>query len=129
MARSAVVLFLPLILSSVLSLASPGVLSANTNPEHEQFVAYWTLEPGWHSEFQLRNNMLGKELTVKPFLRTSDGSEVALDPIVIPQDDVRMIDLRVPSRVLLRNWWMQLTRLALSSFVISHRAEETCMPA
>ncbi len=94
MARSAVVLFLPLILSSVLSLASPGVLSANTNPEHEQFVAYWTLEPGWHSEFQLRNNMLGKELTVKPFLRTSDGSEVALDPIVIPQDDVRMIDLR-----------------------------------
>jgi hypothetical protein len=33
-------------------------------------------------------------LTVTPFLRTNDGSEIALDPIIIPQDQVRMIDLR-----------------------------------
>ena len=44
------------------------------------FAPYWTAEPGWHSEFQLRNNLASGTLTVTPVLRLYTGQEVALTP-------------------------------------------------
>lgn len=38
----------------------------------EQYVSYWTTEPGWRTELQLRNNLDPGELTVTPALRTAD---------------------------------------------------------
>lgn len=37
----------------------------------EQFAPYWTSEPGWHTELQLRNNLAAQSLTVIPVLRNS----------------------------------------------------------
>ena len=49
----------------------------------EQHAVYWTDEPGWHSELQLRNNLAAQSLTVTPYLRSSDGNEAALPPVEI----------------------------------------------
>lgn len=57
------------------------------------FDPYWTAEPGWHSEFQLRNNMDKGSLTVTPVLRLYTGSEVALTPVTIQPADVVNVDV------------------------------------
>jgi hypothetical protein len=59
----------------------------------EQYVAYWTTEPGWRTELQLRNNLESAELTVTPALRTADGAETALSPVSIKPSDVVSLDL------------------------------------
>jgi len=59
----------------------------------EQYVVYWTTEPGWRTELQLRNNLESRELTVTPALRTADGVETALPPITIKSGDVASLDL------------------------------------
>jgi hypothetical protein len=51
---------------------------------HETFVPYWTAEPGWHTELQLRNNLDQGELVVTPVLRLADGRSVKLSPVTIP---------------------------------------------
>jgi hypothetical protein len=56
--------------------------------EFEQFAAYWTEEPGWHTELQLRNNPAAGELVVTPSLRSPDGTELQLAPVTIPPGDV-----------------------------------------
>lgn len=61
--------------------------------EFEQFAPYWTAEPGWHTELQLRNNLVSDDLTVRPSLRLSDGTEVDLNPIILLSGEVRSIDL------------------------------------
>ena len=55
-------------------------------------LSYWTTEPGWMSELQLRNNSL-QNLTVTPILRLSDGGETALAAITIKPQEVKSIDL------------------------------------
>lgn len=47
----------------------------------EQFAVYWTDEAGWRSELQLRNNLVGQDLTVTPALRSEDGTELQLAPV------------------------------------------------
>ncbi|HUD67276.1 MAG TPA: hypothetical protein VMQ17_22020 [Candidatus Sulfotelmatobacter sp.] len=59
----------------------------------EQYVAYWTTEPGWRTELQLRNNLDPGELTVTAALRTADGAETALPPVTIKSGDVASLDL------------------------------------
>jgi len=59
----------------------------------EQFAPYWTEEPGWHSDLQLRNNLAGQELVVTPALRRADGAEVSLAPMVIPPGVVAAVSL------------------------------------
>lgn len=59
----------------------------------EQFAPYWTSEPGWHTELQLRNNMAQQTLTVTPALRSSDGQEVKLAPVTLEPNEVRNLDL------------------------------------
>jgi hypothetical protein len=59
----------------------------------EQYVLYWTTEPGWRTELQLRNNLDSSGLTVAPAVRTADGAETALPPVTIKSGDVVSVDL------------------------------------
>jgi hypothetical protein len=60
---------------------------------YEQYVAYWTTEPGWRTELQLRNNLDSGELTVTPALRTAAGAETTLPLVTIKSGDVASLDL------------------------------------
>ncbi|HKI26418.1 MAG TPA: IPT/TIG domain-containing protein [Candidatus Sulfotelmatobacter sp.] len=60
---------------------------------YEQYIAYWTAEPGWHTELQLRNNRVSADLTVTPALRTANGAETVLAPVTIRPGEVVPIDL------------------------------------
>jgi hypothetical protein len=61
--------------------------------DQEQFVSYWTTEPGWSTELQLRNNLESHELTVVPAVRTAAGVETALPAVSIKPGDVVSLDL------------------------------------
>jgi hypothetical protein len=52
----------------------------------EVFASYWTSEPGWDTELQLKNNLVSGPLTVTPFLRVASGEEIALDPVTVPSN-------------------------------------------
>jgi hypothetical protein len=67
----------------------------STPADYEQFVAYWTAEPGWHSDLQLRNNLPDQDLTVSPTLRTADGAETSLPPVTIKPQQVKSVDIGV----------------------------------
>ncbi len=60
----------------------------------EVSAAYWTLEPGWNTTLEMRNNVTHHDLTVTPFLRSSTGQETALNPVTIPPQHVVAINLR-----------------------------------
>ena len=49
----------------------------------ESFAPYWTSEPGWDTELQLKNNLASGPLTVTPVLRLASGEEIPLDPLTI----------------------------------------------
>jgi hypothetical protein len=61
---------------------------------NEQEITFWTLEPGWHTEIELRNNIKDRDLTVTPTLRTANGSQYPLPPITIAANDLHILDLR-----------------------------------
>jgi hypothetical protein len=44
----------------------------------ELHAPYWTVEPGWHTDFEVRNNLDFKDLTIMPVLRTYSGVEIEL---------------------------------------------------
>jgi hypothetical protein len=84
---------------SLALLVSSTALSAQTSPSQlvskttaawaatpapqEVFAPYWTSEPGWETELQLKNNLTTGPLTVTPVLRLSSGQEIPLDPVTI----------------------------------------------
>jgi hypothetical protein len=72
---------------SSVSAAEPAIA------DHEQFASYWTTEPGWRTELQLRNSLASEELTVAPALRSADGTETALPAVSIKPGDVVTLDL------------------------------------
>jgi hypothetical protein len=61
--------------------------------DHEQILAYWTTETGWHSELQLRNNQMSGDLIVTPALRTTNGVETKLSPVTVKPQEVKAVDL------------------------------------
>lgn len=94
-----------------LFLFSPSIYAQSTPPRHpprpkslgpakwnpspqEVSTAYWTLETGWNTELEMRNNLLSRELTVTPVLRTADGQEASLAPVTIAPQHVVSLDLR-----------------------------------
>jgi len=96
--QNSVFLVLLLCFATSASAQSPSTLPTHQHPpipstDNEQFVAYWTSETGWMSELQLRNNLVGQDLTVTPALRLSDGEETVLAPITIKPHEVKSIDL------------------------------------
>jgi hypothetical protein len=74
--------------------ASPQQLAKPPQPvDQEQFVSYWTTEPGWGTELHLRNNLESSNLTVVPALRTAAGVETALPSVTIKPGEVVSLDL------------------------------------
>ena len=61
--------------------------------DQQQFASYWTTETGWRTELQLRNNQVSQILTVTPVLRTADGTETPLSPVIILPQEVKTIDV------------------------------------
>ena len=74
--RGLALLFL---LSATLTYAG----QATPKPQ-ESFAPYWTSEPGWTTELQLKNNLPSQSLTVTPVLRLASGHEIPLDATTIP---------------------------------------------
>jgi hypothetical protein len=73
----------------------PGFYPAEWNPTlHELFLSYWTVEQGWSTELEIRNNVAWRDLTVTPVLRMADGAEIALQPVTVPPEHVASVDVR-----------------------------------
>lgn len=61
--------------------------------DQRQFISYWTTETGWRTELQLRNNQVGQTLTVTPVLRSVDGTETPLPPVLLQPQEVKTLDV------------------------------------
>ena len=64
-----------------------GERLAHSTAQQEVVAPYWTSEPGWETELQLKNNLSNGPLTVTPVLRLSSGQEIPLDPVTIDPND------------------------------------------
>ena len=94
---------LMIVLSTLLSIPSALMAQSNaggrTGPrtrlksDHVLVAPYWTVEAGWSTELEVRNNLGQDDLIVTPALRTFDGMEIQLGPITIPSDQVRSVNL------------------------------------
>jgi hypothetical protein len=73
----------------------PKVLGpAKWTPSAQQVsVAYWTLEPGWSTTIEMRNNVAYHDLTVTPVLRSETGQETPLTPVKIAPQHIVSLDL------------------------------------
>jgi hypothetical protein len=56
----------------------PKILGpANWEPTPQEVsAAYWTLESGWNTDLEMRNNLRHRELTITPVLRAADGRKL-----------------------------------------------------
>jgi len=61
--------------------------------DQQQFAVYWTTEPGWHTQLQLRNNLEEEDPPVTPALRTANGDETVLPAVIVKPGDVVSVDL------------------------------------
>ena len=55
---------------------------------------YWTLEPGWNTELEVRNNLAQRTLRVTPILLTASGREIPLSEVSVAPEEVVSIDLQ-----------------------------------
>ncbi len=68
---------------------------AKWNPSPQSVsTAYWTLEPGWNTDLEMRNNLRSRELTITPVLRTATGEELSLAPVTVAPQHVLSLNLR-----------------------------------
>ena len=61
--------------------------------DQEQFLPYWSTEPGWASEIQLRNDQVSRDLTITPVLRSSNGAETNLPPVTVKPHEAIIADV------------------------------------
>jgi hypothetical protein len=64
-----------------------------TASQQELFAPYWTLEPGWNTELEMRNNVPWHDLRVTPVLRTAGGEEVPLTPVNLKPEEIVSVNL------------------------------------
>jgi hypothetical protein len=72
-------------------LATMAHAAQSETKSQEVFAPYWTSEPGWDTELQLKNNLSVGTLTVTPVLRLSSSQEIALDPVTIAANDTASV--------------------------------------
>ncbi len=105
MARNALQALFWLFVSSVLVYAQSGPPLHPPRPKvvgpakwmpsaQEVSAAYWTLEPGWSTTLEMRNNVTYHDLIVTPVLRSNTGQEMPLAPLTIPPQHVVSLNLR-----------------------------------
>ena len=63
--------------------------------QHESYVAYWTLEAGWNTRLEIRNNVPLHDLSVIPVLRTAAGTETLFPSVTISPNEIKELNLRV----------------------------------
>jgi hypothetical protein len=63
--------------------------------QHESYVAYWTLEAGWNTRLEIRNNVPWRDLSVTPVLRTAAGAESPLPAVTISPNEIKELNLRL----------------------------------
>jgi hypothetical protein len=97
--------------AAILFLGAPLVHAQNGPPAHlsrpklvgpakgepsaqEVSAAYWTLEPGWNTDLEMRNNLRSQELTITPVLRAATGQELSLAPVTVAPEQVVSLNLR-----------------------------------
>lgn len=90
--RAATAALVVLLCALLFAQSAPPAYPPSVEP-FEQYLAYWTAEPGWQTELQLRNNLETGELTVTAALRTADGVETELPSVKIGSGDVVSVDL------------------------------------
>jgi hypothetical protein len=71
-----------LALVAITAVSAAFAAKPSAKPQ-EVFAPYWSSDPGWETEFQLKNNLPSQSLTVTPVLRLATGEEIALDPVTI----------------------------------------------
>jgi len=70
------------------------------NPSSQSVsTAYWTLEPGWNTDLEMRNNLRSRELTITPVLRAATGEELSLAPVTVAPQHVVSLNLRSLAKV------------------------------
>jgi hypothetical protein len=95
----ALLLAIPFVPQLVQAQSSPPTRKAPPPPapppatDQQQFLSYWTTETGWRTELHFRNNQVGHILTVTPVLRTADGTETPLFPVVVQPQEVKIVDV------------------------------------
>lgn len=57
------------------------------------YAPFWTLEPGWHTHFGVRNSLADKSVTVTPILRLSNGREIPLTARTIGPNQAIEVDV------------------------------------
>jgi len=65
-----------------------------TPAPQELFAPYWSLEPGWSTDLELRNNVPWHDLRMTPVLRAADGTEVSLAPVDLKPEEIVSVNLR-----------------------------------
>lgn len=80
--------------ASVATVKSIPVELRRPPTQHELVVPFWTLEPGWDTQIEVRNNLAHGTLAVIPVLRKSDGSEMQAPPVTISSDEIKKLDLQ-----------------------------------
>jgi hypothetical protein len=79
---------------AVLSFASTVVHPSPAKSQSQEiWAAYWSAEPGWHTDLQIRNNYGKQDLTVQPVLKLADGSEIPLPSVTMAASDNEVVDL------------------------------------
>ena len=71
-----------LALIAITAVSAAHAVKPSAKPQ-EVFAPYWTSDPGWETDLQLKNNLSSGSLTVTPVLRLASGEEIALDPMTI----------------------------------------------
>lgn len=65
---------------------------AQSSPQ-QLVVPYWTTEPGWNTQIEIRNNRRNKPISVQTVLRLTDGTSVTLPAITIDPAESKPVDL------------------------------------
>ena len=77
-------------------LVSIQPLAASKKPpksRQEVIAPYWSLESGWKTSFEIRNNLPTEAMRVTPVLRTHSGEELRLPVIEVGSEQIRSVDL------------------------------------
>jgi hypothetical protein len=85
--RAGTLLAFALLSASFLCAQNPSSPNPEPMPAEDQevFVPWWTLQPGWHTELEIRNNEKGRHIEIEPILRLANGTEVRLPKVSNPE--------------------------------------------
>lgn len=59
----------------------------------EVFANYWTIEPGWNTHFEIRNNRPDRNIDVEITINTADGTQASLGTVTAFPNEVADVDL------------------------------------